>query len=244
MIARSVLIAFLFHATLVAVSAEKMGSRRHELDEDIRSDYTRYRHLVSERKLSKKSSLESLDARSAGEGPDLVIETEEESSPSVDSSDEELPDLLLRANETDIIDFNTTDANETDVLDDFLVRLEEPVENTTTVYIKLTEDPTSCISFNTSMEVIDCDLAAEYALWEVVESEDPELIQVRHLASQLCLPENPESPDKEFNCWIDEDKQAIADTINGLVDCTSPYAAYVGFIDPANPSLLYNAICK
>ena len=117
------------------------------------------------------------------------------------------------------------------------------------IFIKLTDGLTSCISYNISdpaavVEVTDCEQAGETALWEVVESESPILFQLRHLDSQLCIPENPQSPDQPFNCWVYDKTQAIGDTINGLVDCSSPYAAFVGFIDFNNPSFLYNAVCS
>jgi len=112
-------------------------------------------------------------------------------------------------------------------------------------YIKLANDETSCVAMNeTALEVLDCDEAGDMALWEVLESENPTLFQLRHAESQLCLAENPEFPDRAFNCWITEENQAIADTINGLVECSSPFAAFVGFVDSANPNYLYNAICS
>lgn len=128
-------------------------------------------------------------------------------------------------------------------------RADEDAVNSTIIpslgtYIKLTGDETSCVSYNTTLDVVDCDAAGDSALWEVVESADPTLFQLRHIESDLCIPENPESVDEAFNCWIDEANQAIADTINDLVNCTSPFAAFVGFVDPADPSLLYNAICS
>jgi hypothetical protein len=137
--------------------------------------------------------------------------------------------------------FNETDFNETDFNETEFILVEE--NNSTGILIQLSGEE-SCISYSNGLEVVDCETAGEAAVWIVVESADPALFQLRHAESGLCLPENPESPDEAFSCWIDEDNQAIADTINGLVDCGSDFAAFVGFIDPANPSYLYNAICS
>lgn len=146
----------------------------------------------------------------------------------------DLDDDALFFNETDALFFNETEA---------------PVVKTTSpgILIKLVENNSTCVTFDsntTVLDVMDCDEAGDLAVWEIVESVDPTLMQLRHIESGLCLPENPELPDAAFQCWIDERNQAIADTINGLVDCSSPFAAFVGFIDETNPNMLYNAICS
>jgi hypothetical protein len=54
----------------------------------------------------------------------------------------------------------------------------------------------------------------------------PFLYQLRHVASDLCLPENPEHPDRAFECFASSGPNtATADSINGLEDCSSPYVA-------------------
>jgi len=153
------------------------------------------------------------------------------------------PTVSLTANATFDDDmFNATDdflrVNATD--DD-----EWNTAVTTSILIKSTSANDTCVMYNNSLlEVVDCDVAGDLGVWEIIESEDPSLMNLRHIASGLCLPENPEFPDSTFDCWIKEDNQAIADTINGLVDCSTSFAAFVGFTDAGNPTLLYNAICS
>jgi hypothetical protein len=144
-------------------------------------------------------------------------------------------------NFTDVDVSNSTDPG--DVSNETEVPIGET--NTTTILIKLAENNSTCVMYNgTLLEIVDCDDAGYLGEWEIIESEDPLLMQLRHTASGLCLPENPEFPKSAFECWIQEVDQAIADTINGLVDCSSPYAAFVGFTDADNPSLFYNAVCS
>jgi hypothetical protein len=167
--------------------------------------------------------------------------------------------IAVGADGTDMVDEEERDefgnstvvANATEAPTNITEAAEENSDtNTTTIIlIKLEADNTTCVSYNASLntsnlEVIACEEAADQGLWEILATEDPTLIQLRHVDSGLCLPENPELPDSSFQCWMDETNQAIADTINGLVDCSSPFAAFVGFIDGANPSLLYNALCS
>jgi hypothetical protein len=141
-------------------------------------------------------------------------------------------DAFLSGNETSAPVFSLT-ANDT-----------LPPAPVPAVRLKLVGEQSACLTFNQSLEVINCDAAGDLADWEILESSDPELFQLRHVESQLCLPENPESPERAFDCWISEVDKAVGDTINGLVNCSDPFAAFVGFIDPANPSYLYNAVCS
>jgi len=136
------------------------------------------------------------------------------------------------------------DLSDDDLMGRVNVTEEMDITNSTSILIKLAADNSSCVIYSDSaMQVVDCALASDKAYWEMIPSSEPSLMQLRHLASGMCLPENPEYPDSAFECWISVAGQAIADTINGLVDCSSDYAAFVGFIDPTNPKLLYNAIC-
>jgi hypothetical protein len=164
--------------------------------------------------------------------PTILVTSEPTFSPTLNATFVNLDDDLfnatddfLRANETDDDAWNTT--------------------VTTSILIKAASDNSTCVMYNNSfLEVVDCDVAGDLGLWEIIASEDPSLMNLRHMASGLCVPENPEFPDSTFDCWIKEGNQAIADTINGLVDCSSSFAAFVGFTDAGNPTLLYNAICS
>jgi len=100
------------------------------------------------------------------------------------------------------------------------------------------------MTFNTSqVTMANCAETASRNRWEIVEYTN-ELFKIRHAHSQLCLPQNPEIPNAEFNCFEHSgDGEALADSINGLVSCSSEHAATVGFVDASNPMYLYNDSC-
>lgn len=79
--------------------------------------------------------------------------------------------------------------------------------------------------------------------WEVMEVEDG-LFNLRHKTSQLCIPMNPESPDQSFDCFrYSGHEVAIADSINGLVDCATGFAATMGMDLETSIMVLYNTDC-
>lgn len=79
--------------------------------------------------------------------------------------------------------------------------------------------------------------------WEVLDvSED--LFNLRHKSSQLCIPQNPENPDQSFDCFRNSGNGvAIADSINGLVNCSSEFAALIGLQSNTSTVFMYNTGC-
>jgi len=89
--------------------------------------------------------------------------------------------------------------------------------------------------------------------WEIpqarISTEDSEgeksTFHLRHKATQLCIPVNPETPNRPFDCHryfgMDE---AIADSFNGLVDCDSGFPAVFGMNGDSNSLYLKNSGCS
>jgi hypothetical protein len=79
--------------------------------------------------------------------------------------------------------------------------------------------------------------------WEVMD-ESSGLFYLRHKHSQLCIPMNPEFPDQPFDCFrYSGESEAVADSLNGLVDCNSGFAAIIGLDDATGALYLYNEDC-
>eukprot|EP00980_Cylindrotheca_fusiformis_P004448 scaffold949_cov90-Cylindrotheca_fusiformis.AAC.1 len=79
--------------------------------------------------------------------------------------------------------------------------------------------------------------------WEKIELPNG-LLGLRHRNTQLCIPQNPEHPGSSFDCFASSGAgEAIADRISGLVNCSSPYIASMGFLDSRHPMYLYQEQC-
>jgi hypothetical protein len=120
-------------------------------------------------------------------------------------------------------------------------------DTTRRVQVKRSEDFGKCMGYNALLDspvrIINCTDTGVMDDWQVILVTG-NLFRLRHAQTQLCLPENPESPDLSFDCFEQSGPNvAIADSINGLVDCASPYAAVLGFTDSANSMSMYNTIC-
>ena len=64
------------------------------------------------------------------------------------------------------------------------------------------------------------------------DSFSSSFVQLRHVASGLCLPENPEHPGRPFTCFASSGPHvATGDSINGLVDCADPFAAKIDLVE-------------
>ena len=64
------------------------------------------------------------------------------------------------------------------------------------------------------------------------DSFSSSFVQLRHVASGLCLPENPEHPGRPFACFASSGPHvATGDSINGLVDCADPFAAKIDLVE-------------
>jgi hypothetical protein len=119
-----------------------------------------------------------------------------------------------------------------------------------TVQIKQSTITGKCMAYDDTytspLRMIDCTSEGALDYWEVIY-ESVDLFKLRHAASQMCIPQNPETPNASFDCFAGFDapghEQAIADSINGLVDCSSPYAAKIGFTDAINSMYIYNTVC-
>ena len=81
------------------------------------------------------------------------------------------------------------------------------------------------------LRLVSCSSSSYESLWEKVMVTE-NLYKLRHYDSQLCLPQNPEFPSFPFDCFdsLGGIDMASADSINGLVNCDSDYAAIVGTI--------------
>jgi hypothetical protein len=79
--------------------------------------------------------------------------------------------------------------------------------------------------------------------WEVL-TVSHDLFILRHKLSQLCIPQNPENPDRSFDCFrYSGNGVAIADSINGLVNCSSGFAAWMGLEPETSALFMYNTDC-
>jgi hypothetical protein len=103
----------------------------------------------------------------------------------------------------------------------------------------LSEAAVSMIKCSTSNDTVKNDH------WEVIiTNSTSDLFHLRHKESQLCIPQNPEHPDQPFDCFrYSGNDEAIADSINGLVNCDSGFAATMGWSGITNTLYLYNTDC-
>jgi hypothetical protein len=111
--------------------------------------------------------------------------------------------------------------------------------------------PDECIAYDpalnsSAVKMMECTTTAtgnEMDHWELLMVEN-HMFLLRHKQSQLCIPKNPEHPDEPFDCFrYSGDAEAIADSINGLVDCNSDFAATVGWDGITGSLYLYNTDC-
>jgi hypothetical protein len=143
------------------------------------------------------------------------------------------------------------DTNEPQEEDD--VEIDDRLDLARKVQITQPERPGQCMGYNSSLtsplRLWECSSTGELDWWAVdtldtLDSMSDDIFKLRHIDSDLCLPQNPEHPESAFNCFEHSGPLiAEADSINGLVNCTSPYAAVVGFLDQTNSLFLYNSDC-
>lgn len=118
-----------------------------------------------------------------------------------------------------------------------------------TVQIKRAGDVAECMGYDdsydvASLRIVNCTDTGEMDHWEVVYIST-DLFFLRHRATQLCIPENPEHPGSPFGCFDHSGADsALADSVNGLVECSSAFVAELGFIDPFNSMYIYNSVCS
>jgi hypothetical protein len=129
------------------------------------------------------------------------------------------------------------------------VEIEEDIlDFSRTVQLTHPEKPGECMGYNSSLSppvrLWECSsTGGELDLWTVNSVAD-DIFKLRHINSDLCLPQNPDQPGSPFNCFVHGGPLiAEADSINGLVNCTSPHAALIGFLDQENSLFLYNSNC-
>jgi hypothetical protein len=128
------------------------------------------------------------------------------------------------------------------------IEIDDRLDYARTVQITQPERPGECMGYNSSLSspvrLWECSSTGELDWWSV-DSVADDIFKLRHIDSDLCLPQNPEQPGSSFNCfepggpWVAE-----ADSINDLVNCTSPHAALVGFLDQTNSLFLYHSNCS
>ncbi|KAL3915509.1 MAG: hypothetical protein SGILL_005620 [Bacillariaceae sp.] len=103
--------------------------------------------------------------------------------------------------------------------------------------VQMVECTTSMIATPTRTTQMD--------LWEILDASSiSPFFFLRHKESQLCIPQNPEFPNQPFDCFrYSGDSEAIADSLNGLVDCNSGFAATMGMEEATGSLYLYNQDC-
>ncbi|KAG7349084.1 hypothetical protein IV203_011681 [Nitzschia inconspicua] len=111
--------------------------------------------------------------------------------------------------------------------------------------------PDECLAYDetkseSSVQMIGCSNTVngtELDHWQII-MVDTNRFLLRHTVSDLCLPKNPEHPDQLFDCFrYSGDSVAIADSINGLVDCHTEFAATMEWNSISSSLHLYNADC-
>jgi len=124
-----------------------------------------------------------------------------------------------------------------------------------TVKILHLDAPNECMTYNSTLDqqftiyMVNCSTDSEESndeiTWELLETTIEDNFYLRHKSSQQCIPQNPESPGKPFDCdRYSRKDQAIADSINGLIDCTSEFAASFGMNTTTNSLQLTNTDCS
>jgi hypothetical protein len=117
-----------------------------------------------------------------------------------------------------------------------------------TVQVKAASEHDKCMSYAgedsfVKMETCSTTGSANDDHWEKIEVSDG-LFALRHKKTQKCIPQNPESTYSSFDCFASSGKdEAVADRISWLVDCSSPYAATMGFLDSFSSMYLYHKQC-
>ncbi|KAG7337205.1 hypothetical protein IV203_013851 [Nitzschia inconspicua] len=111
--------------------------------------------------------------------------------------------------------------------------------------------PEECIAYDatkseSAVQMIECSNTVngtESDHWQII-MVDTNRFLLRHTVSGLCLPKNPEHPDQPFDCFrYSGDSVAIADSINGLADCHTEFAATMEWNSNSSSLHLYNADC-
>ena len=105
------------------------------------------------------------------------------------------------------------------------------------------EHPGMCVGYLGSdvaqpVRLVSCtETKSDVTLWDKVEVTD-NTYKLRHADSSMCLPQNPEFPSFPFDCFesLGGAEMASADSINGLVDCDSQYAAVLGTLNGQSSS--------
>lgn len=96
------------------------------------------------------------------------------------------------------------------------------------------------------MRMIECSTTTvgnELDYWELI-MVDNNMFLLRHKSSGLCIPKNPEHPDQPFDCFrYSGNSVAIADSFNGLVDCSTDFVATMGWHSTTGSLYLYNTDC-
>jgi hypothetical protein len=129
--------------------------------------------------------------------------------------------------------------------DDIDVEDKNQIDAIRTIHVKSASDFTKCLTYkegapSLTMEV--CTHDDDTMLWQVIPVTS-EVFGLRH-NSGMCLPQNPENPSEPFDCFIPSGpEEALADSIAGLVDCSSPNIAKVGFLNGAENLRLYQHDC-
>jgi len=137
--------------------------------------------------------------------------------------------------------------------------------NTRTIQLKHPDKLNKCMTYNklvNEMTIVMSDCSEKDGtstnddLWEIPRAiipvksgeyieERTDLFYLRHKATQLCIPVNPEYLDLPFDCHryfgVGE---AIADSFNGLVDCNSDFAAIFGTDKDSKLLYLQNSGCS
>jgi len=124
-------------------------------------------------------------------------------------------------------------------------------EGIRTVQLSHPEALSECMTYSSTLDMADCSTPERRGTdvnddhWEILEATEEDLFRLRHKLTQQCIPINPENPDRPFNCnrYFGMD-QAIADSINGLVDCDSGFAAAFGMVAGSISLYLNNTGCQ
>jgi hypothetical protein len=131
-----------------------------------------------------------------------------------------------------------------------------------TVQLSHPQMSNECMAYSTffsqaKVQMMDCTVSTDGSIepdhWELVIDDSSmnddsntttPLFFLRHKMTQLCIPKNPENPDQPFDCFrYSGEGEAIADSINGLVDCDNGFAAKMAQDDSTGSLYLYNTDC-
>lgn len=173
-------------------------------------------------------------------------------------SDSERPDTDEEKNDS-VEDVNAEEDEQIDIVpddevDDRDANIGDPIDiiSLPTIQVRMIsehdDDDEKCMFYasgNAFLSVETCSSTGidNHDHWEKMKMPNG-LFGLRHKNTQKCIPQNPESPDSSFDCFASSGQaDAIADRISGLVECSSPYAATMGFLDTYNPMYLYQEQC-